>query len=141
MKKTLFLKVCAVTALLSVAFTASAFAADKTSEDGVYVKNNVSVSSCEVNAEAYQDETSVPEENPDARYIPCPYCGGRIVESLLFASEWGFTGEKQPCTHGTIGGYDKEQSRVVLYRAACNSCELASQRVETETSWACYGVV
>ena len=80
------------------------------------------------------------EENAAEKVIPCS-CGGKRVESLLFASEWGFTGEKQPCTHGTIGGYDKEQSRVVLYRAACNSCELASQRVETETSWACYGVV
>ena len=140
MKKTLFLKVFAMSALVSVAFTASAFAAEKISEDGVYVQDNVSVSGCEVNAEARQDETAVPEEDPEARYIPCS-CGERIVESVIFTAPWGFTGEKQPCTHGTIGGYDKEQSRVVLYRAACNSCELASQRVETETSWACYGVV
>lgn len=140
MKKTLFLKVCAVTALLSVAFTASAFAAEKTSEDGVYVKNNVSVSSCEVNAEACQDETSVPEENPDARYIPCPYCGGRIVESLLFASPWDFTGAQRLCVHGSLGGYDKEQYRNLIYRTTCNRCDISFQRTATETQWACYGV-
>ena len=130
-----------MTALLSVAFTASAFAAEKISEDGVYVQDNVSVSGCEVNAEARQDETALPEENEEAKSTPCSYCGGRIVESVIFTAPWGFTGVQRPCAHGTIGGYDKEQSRVVLYRAACNSCELASQRVETETSWACYGVV
>lgn len=140
MKKTLFLKVCAVTALLSVAFTASAFAAEKTSEDGVYVRNNVSVSSCEVNAEACQDETSVPEENPDARYIPCPYCGGRIVESVIFTAPWGFTGVQRPCAHGTIGGYDKEMNRVVVYEMRCNRCGVTSQRTVTETTWECHGV-
>ena len=104
------------------------------------VQNEVSTPASETSAEAEQEEPAVTEETAAEKVIPCS-CGGKRVESLLFASEWGFTGEKQPCTHGTIGGYDKEQSRVVLYRAACNSCELASQRVETETSWACYGVV
>lgn len=140
MKKTLFLKVCAVTALLSVAFTASAFAADKTSEDGVYVKNNVSVSSCEVNAEACQDETSVPEENPDARYIPCPYCGGSVTEGLAAASSWVYTGAERLCAHGTIGGYDYEKSRTVIYQTKCSGCGRGSDRTVTETTWECHGV-
>lgn len=139
MKKTLFLKVFAMSALLSVAFTASAFAAEKTSEDGVYVQDNVSVSGCEVNAETRQDETAVPEEDPEARYIPCS-CGERIVESVIFTAPWGFTGVQRPCAHGTIGGYDKEMNRVVVYEMRCNRCGVTSQRTVTETTWECHGV-
>ena len=139
MKKTLFLKVFAMSALLSVAFTASAFAAEKTSEDGVYVQDGVVMCSCGTSIKAHREEMAALAESPEARNIPCS-CGGRLVESLLFASPWDFTGAQRPCVHGSLGGYDKERYRNLIYRTTCNRCDISFQRTATETQWACHGV-
>ena len=104
------------------------------------VQNEVSTPASETSAEAEQEEPAVTEETAAEKVIPCS-CGGKRVESLLFASEWGFTGEKQPCTHGTIGGYDKEMSRVVVRQTKCNECGVGSDEVIPETTWECHGVV
>lgn len=138
MKKTLFLKVFAMSALLSVAFTVSAFAAEKTSEDGVYVQDGVVMCSCGTSIKAHREEMAALAESPEARYIPCS-CGGSLVESLIFTSPWDLTGVSQPCSHGFPNGHDYQKARTLTYRTTCSRCSLSYQRTATETTWECRG--
>ena len=108
--------------------------------DGPRMQNEVSTPASETSAEAQQEATAVTEETTEEEVGLCS-CGGKRVESFLFASEWGFTGEERFCTHGTIGGYDKEMSRVVLRQTKCNECGVGSDEVIPETTWECHGVV
>lgn len=139
MKKTLFLKVFAMSALLSVAFTASAFAAEKTSEDGVYVQDGVVMCSCGTSIKAHREEMAALGGIPEGRYIPCLSCDGRLVESLIFTSPWDFTGASRPCSHGFSNGHDYEKARTLMYRTTCSGCSLSYQRNATETTWECRG--
>lgn len=138
MKKTLFLKAFAMSALLSVAFTASAFAAEKTSEDGVYVQDGVVMCSCGTSIKAHREEVAVLAESPEARYVPCS-CGGQIVESLIFTSPWNLTGGAKRCTHGFPNGHDYEKSRTAVYQSKCSRCSFSTERTATETTWECRG--
>lgn len=138
MKKTLFLKVCAVTALLSVAFTASAFAAEKTSEDGVYVQDGVVMCSCGTSIKAHREKMAALDESAEAGEISCS-CGGQIVESLIFTAPWDFTELSRRCTHGFPNGHDYEKSRTLIYQAECSGCSFSSHRAATETTWECRG--
>lgn len=108
--------------------------------DGSRMRNEVSTPARETSAEAEKEESAVTEEN-EGKLTPCPYCGGSVTEDLVDASPWAFTGEERFCSHGTIGGYDKEMSRTVIYQTKCNECGIGSDRVAPETSWECHGVV
>ena len=105
--------------------------------DGPRMQNKVSTPVSETSAEAQQEEPAVTEE----QVTPCAYCGGSVTKNLVDASPWAFTGEERFCAHGTIGGYDKEMSRTVIYQTKCNECGIGSDKVVPETSWECHGVV
>ena len=138
MKKTLFLKVFAMSALLSVAFTASAFAAEKISEDGVYVQDGVVMCSCGTSIKAHREKMAALDESAEAGEISCS-CGGQIVESLIFTAPWDFTELSRRCTHGFPNGHDYEKSRTLIYQAECSGCSFSSHRAATETTWECRG--
>lgn len=109
--------------------------------DGPRMRNEVSTPSREVSTEVHQEEIALPEENEEAKSTPCSYCGGNVTENLAGASTWVFTGEERLCAHGTIGGYDKEMSRTVIYQMKCSDCDIGSDRVVPEITWECHGVV
>lgn len=109
--------------------------------DGPRMQNEVSTTGRETSAAADKKEATVTEENSEAEAAPCSYCGGDVTENLVDASPWAFTGEERFCAHGTVGGYDKEMCRTVIYQTKCRECGIGSDRVVPETSWECYGVV
>ena len=114
------------------------YAAEKTSEDGVYVQDGVVMCSCGTSIKAHQEEVAVLGESAEAGDISCS-CGGQIVESLIFESPWNFTELSRRCTHGFSNGHDYEKSRTLIYQTKCDTCCFSSHRAATETTWECRG--